>query len=124
MLLDTADDYVDPDPDPILGIAAGEGTDAVSGVGVMNLAAAFQPSGTQSIKINGQKAQLANYLAPSGGAFGDWATASGAFEGLVFTDKYDRGFVMETAPRIGNTATFADLETRERYVTGDSAAFS
>jgi len=95
ILLDTADDYVDTALDPITGTAAGAGADEVSGVGVLNLAQAFSPQGQQTLDFGAEKVSIGTVLAPSGGAFGDWATNSGALNGLVFQDKYERGFVLD-----------------------------
>lgn len=95
ILLDTADDYIDNSPDAITGEIAGVGTDSVSGVGIINLVEAFRPQGQQTLSISSETVSLAQTLAPSGGAFGDWATASGAFNGLVFSDGYGRGFKLD-----------------------------
>ena len=95
ILLDTADDYVSAEIDPITGTVAGAGADEVSGVGILNLAAAFAPQGQQTLDFGIEKVALTDALAPSGGAFGDWVSNSGAFNGLVFQDKYERGFVLD-----------------------------
>ena len=122
VLLDSADDYVDTTPDAILGIAAGQGVDNVSGVGIMNLQAAFQPIGTTSMSINGQKAPLQQVFNAHGGAFGDWMQASNAFEGLVFTDKYNRGFSYSGQQIQSRTANFVDLDARNLSLAGEGGA--
>jgi hypothetical protein len=102
ILLDTADDYVDMTPDAVTGEVAGVGTDSVSGVGIMNLGEAFRPQGQQTLSLSTEKVSLGEALAPSGGAFGDWAEHSGAFNGLVFTDKYARGFRLDADAAAAN----------------------
>ena len=127
ILLDTADDYVDAALDPITGTAAGEGVDDVSGVGILNLARAFSPQGQQTLDFGTEKVALEAALAPSGGAFGDWASNSGALNGLVFRDGYDRGFVLDadavsaqlpsglTGDRMVDFATRADWAAGETH---------
>ena len=136
ILLDTADDYVDASLDPITGTAAGEGADAVSGVGIVNLVEAFRPQGQQTLSIGVEPVTLDVALAASGGAFGDWAEASGAFDGLVFQDKYERGFVLEAdavydlvpnaiPSRLVNLSTRADWAAGEsRRVSNGNLSFS
>ena len=129
ILLDTADDYVDNTPDAITGEIAGVGTDSVSGVGIINLVEAFRPQGQQSLSISGQEMSVAQTLAPSGGAFGDWATASGAFNGIVFTDNYGRGFRLD-ADKAGKslptqlqpTSRVVNMNTRADWAASDSRA--
>jgi subtilisin family serine protease len=95
ILLDTADDYVSTEIDPITGTVAGVGVDNVSGVGILNLVEAFSPQGQQTLDFGSEKVSIVSALAPSGGAFGDWASNSGALNGLVFQDKYERGFILD-----------------------------
>ena len=129
ILLDTADDYVDPNLDPITGTAAGEGADDVSGVGIVNLVEAFRPQGQQTLSIGAEPVTLDVALAASGGAFGDWAEASGAFDGLVFQDRYARGFVLE-ADAIYDLvpddipSRLVNLSTRADWVAGESRRVS
>ena len=129
ILLDTADDYVDPNLDPITGTAAGEGADDVSGVGIVNLVEAFRPQGQQTLSIGAEPVTLDVALAASGGAFGDWAEASGAFDGLVFQDRYERGFVLE-ADAIYDLvpddipSRLVNLSTRADWVAGESRRLS
>jgi len=120
ILLDTADDYVDNTPDAITGEVAGTGTDAVSGVGIINLVEAFRPQGQQTLSISNEEVSVAQTLAPSGGAFGDWATASGAFNGIVFTDDYGRGFKLD-ADKAGKSLP-TQLRPSSRAVNMDMRA--
>ena len=126
ILLDTATDYVDTSPDLITGQVAGTGTDSVSGVGVMNLEEAFRPQGQQNLDFGMEKVGFVEALAPSGGAFGDWATNSGAFNGLVFQDRYERGFRFDAdalAARLpGDTlgSRLADFGSRADWAAGTS----
>tara|TARA_R110000782_G_scaffold30058_1_gene74890 strand:- start:696 stop:2939 length:2244 start_codon:yes stop_codon:yes gene_type:complete len=128
ILLDTADDYVDASPDAITGQAAGVGADSVSGVGIMNLAEAFRPQGQQTLSLSVEKVSLGEALAPTGGAFGDWASNSGAFNGLVFQDKYDRGFRLDadaTAKRLPSgliASRVVDMNTRADWAASQSRA--
>ena len=128
ILLDTADDYVDASPDLITGATAGAGADSVSGVGIMNLAEAFRPQGQQTLSISLDRVSLGEALAPSGGAFGDWASNSGAFNGLVFQDKYDRGFRLDadaTAKRLPRgllASRIVDMNTRADWAASQSRA--
>jgi subtilisin family serine protease len=121
-LLMTADDYVDPNPDAVLGIAAGVGADTVSGVGILNLTRAFAPIGTTSIALGSDKVSLAQALTPAGGALGDWIDHSGAFDGLVFQDMFDRGFRLGEANTGQARAPFADFGIRARYARGEARA--
>tara|TARA_R110001606_G_scaffold74592_3_gene172838 strand:- start:2835 stop:5324 length:2490 start_codon:yes stop_codon:yes gene_type:complete len=126
ILLETADDYVDATPDLITGEVAGAGADSVSGVGIMNLVEAFRPQGQQSLSISVGKVNLGEALAPSGGAFGDWATNSGAFNGLVFQDKYDRGFRLDadatakSLPKGLLGSRVVDMNTRANWAASQS----
>lgn len=128
ILLDTATDYVDPNPDIITGEIAGPGTDSVSGVGLLNLEEAFSPQGQQNLDFDMAKVSFAEALAPSGGAFGDWATHSGAFDGLVFQDKYLRGFrlnadaVAAALPANALDSRLVNFETRADWAAGSSHA--
>ncbi|MEL6474695.1 MAG: S8 family peptidase [Pseudomonadota bacterium] len=129
ILLQTADDYVDASPDAVAGVAAGVGTDVVGGVGSLNLAAAFSPIGQQTLSLGLQRMDLSAALAPTGGALGDWASHSGAFDGLVFQDSYDRAFRLDaaTAERALSRAPspdsrLADLEARAEWQAGQTRA--
>jgi subtilisin family serine protease len=128
ILLDTADDYVDAAPDAITGQAAGVGTDSVSGVGIMNLVEAFRPQGQQTLSLSVERVSLGEALAPSGGAFGDWASNSGAFNGLVFQDRYDRGFRLDadaTAKRVPKgliASRVVDMNSRADWAASQSRA--
>lgn len=123
VLLDTADDYVDPDPDTILGIAASEGVDAVSGVGVLNLAEAFRPQGQASASINGTRVTLTRLGGVPGGAFGDWAGASGALDRLVLIDRYERTFAFKPAALLPEArAPLADFTSRADWQAGEGRA--
>jgi len=123
-LLDSADDYIDNTPDPIRGEAAGVGTDAVSGVGTLNLARAFAPQGATSVQINGRAVPTAMTVAPASGAFGDWASQPGALGTLVFTDKYNRAYRFDAASIMPQgEARIADFDHRADAAVGQSRAF-
>lgn len=121
-LLETADDYITTSLDAVLGVNAGAGTDSVGGRGILNLQRAFSPIGATSLNFEGQQVELATAFGPARGALGDWAEHSGAFNGLVFQDKFDRGF------RIGDThlsapgSTFNDFSVRADYARGQARA--
>ncbi|MEM8921761.1 MAG: S8 family serine peptidase, partial [Pseudomonadota bacterium] len=123
LLLSTADDYVDPNNDVVLGVPAGVGVDAVSGVGILNLEAAFSPQGTSSLSFQTADTVLSvpvgALAAPASGAFGDWARASGAFSDLVFQDSYARGFRLGEIDAAPSAARFQDFDTRARFHEGD-----
>tara|TARA_R100000365_G_C2746536_1_gene75846 strand:+ start:137 stop:2380 length:2244 start_codon:yes stop_codon:yes gene_type:complete len=126
ILLDTATDYVDNSPDPITGEIAGEGVDNVSGVGVLNLEEAFKPQGQQNLDFGIERVSLAEVFAPSGGAFGDWAANSGAFDGLIFQDKYERGFRVNASaitariPKDALGSRLTDFGARANWANGES----
>jgi len=128
ILLDTATDYVDTSPDLITGEVAGAGTDSVSGVGLLNLEEAFRPQGQQNLDFGLEKVSFTDALAPSGGAFGDWATNSGAFNSLVFQDQYQRGFrlnadaIAATLPSYALGSRLVNFETRADWAAGESYA--
>lgn len=121
-LLSTADDYVTTIADPIAGIAAAAGTDTVGGRGIMNLARAFAPIGTSSFTFDGEQVALGEALGPAGGALGDWMEASGAFDGLVFQDMYERGFAIDTTRMMTGRAAFSDFGIRADYARGQARA--
>jgi subtilisin family serine protease len=121
-LLSTADDYVTTTPDAILGINAAAGTDTVGGRGVMNLARAFAPIGTTTLNFDGEQVEVAQALGPASGALGDWMEASGAFDGLVFQDIYERGFQIDTTRMSAGRATFGDFGVRADYARGQARA--
>ncbi|WP_273014002.1 S8 family peptidase [Hyphomonas sp.] len=128
ILLDTATDYVDSTPDIITGEVAGVGTDSVSGVGLLNLEEAFRPQGQQNLDFGSEKVSLIDAVAPSGGAFGDWASNSGAFNKLVFQDKYQRGFqfnadaVAAAFPTDALGSRLINFDTRADWAAGESYA--
>jgi len=121
-LLTTADDFVTTTPDAITGLAAGAGTDVVGGRGIMNLARAFAPIGTTTLSFDGEQVAVAEALGPAGGALGDWMEASGAFDGLVFQDIYDRGFEIDTTRMMAGRARFGDFAIRADYARGRARA--
>jgi subtilisin family serine protease len=121
-LLISADDYVDPTLDPVRGEAAGAGVDAVSGVGIINLARAFSPIGLSSFRFDGEDVPLAQALAPAGGALGDWAEASGAFDGLVFQDSLERGFRVGEAQLSASRSVISDMRTRAEFARAQGHA--
>lgn len=121
-LLTTADDFETTTPDAITGIAAGAGTDVVGGRGIMNLARAFAPIGTTTLSFEGEQVEVAEALGPASGALGDWMEESGAFDGLVFQDVYDRGFEIDTTRMMAGRATFSDFGIRADYARGHARA--
>lgn len=121
-LLETADDYVTTTPDAVLGITAGVGTDAVGGRGILNLQRAFSPIGTTSFNFEGEQVALATALGPASGALGDWVENSGAFDGLVFQDKFQRGFRIGATRTSAARTTFNDFSLRADYARGQARA--
>ena len=121
-LLESADDYVTTSPDAVLGINAGTGTDTVGGRGILNLQRAFAPIGTTSFNFDGQKVALATALGPARGALGDWVENSGAFNGLVFQDKFERGFRIADTHMLAARAPFNDFALRADYARGQARA--
>lgn len=113
ILLTTTDDYVDPTIDPVEGVAAGTGADAVGGLGMIDLQKAFSPIGQTSFSFNGLVVPLGTALAPAKGALGDWAAR--AFDGLVFQDAYQRGFRLNAPTLAPSAAPFNDLAVRASY---------
>ncbi len=123
ILLDTADDYVDPAPDPVLGIPAAPGIDDVSGVGVMNLQRAFQPQGIAQASFNGALVPLSLAVGSASGAFGDWAAHGGLFEGVALIDKYERAFPLNAeAMNLEPRAPIAGFEAQAANFAGDHRA--
>jgi hypothetical protein len=122
ILLDTADDYVTTTLDPVRGELAGVGTDAVGGRGIMNLVRAFSPAGTATVSFDGQLVELAEALGPASGALGDWVENSGAFDGIIFQDRYMRGFRIDDARTISAKAPFSDFGLRADYARGQARA--
>lgn len=98
LLLDTATDVGDA------------GVDRESGAGFVNLDAAFSPVGTTSVSLRTAsitpdsnlstqtpvtiETSLQSLFAQPTGAFGDWAWNSGAFDGIIARDAYNRAFVI------------------------------
>ncbi|MEM7767641.1 MAG: S8 family peptidase [Pseudomonadota bacterium] len=124
ILLDTADDYVDSAIDPVAGVAATAGTDAVSGVGSLNLQSAFSPQGATTMQVNGLSLSPVQVFAPgASGAFGDFATKPGGLSDLVLVDGFSRAFAFDASALVGADAqTFADWQTRAEWSAGDSRA--
>ncbi|MCI4645548.1 MAG: S8 family serine peptidase [Hyphomonadaceae bacterium] len=126
ILLDTADDYVDTEVDPVTGLTAGVGVDAVSGVGVLNLANAFTPQGQAQMALSIGRVDLAHAMsaAPSG-AFGDWAEESGVFERIALIDQYGRAFDFDhTILQAEAAALDTDFAARADWAVGQSRAFA
>ncbi len=123
-LLESADDYVTSTPDAILGINAGAGTDTVGGRGIMNLQRAFAPIGTTSFNFDGKEVALVEALGPARGALGDWVENSGAFNGLVFQDKFERGFRLSDVRMLGSRTPFNDFSLRADYARGQGRALA
>lgn len=122
-LLVTATDYVTTTPDFVAGVTAGVGTDQVGGRGILNLARAFAPIGTASFNFGGEPVEVAQALAPASGALGDWASNSGAFNGVVFQDMYKRGFRADATHMLPGRAAFGDFAVRADYARGQARAF-
>lgn len=123
-LLESADDYVTTTPDAVLGVTAGAGADAVGGRGILNLQRAFSPMGATTMTFGGEQVALATALAPARGALGDWAEQSGAFNGLVFQDKFQRGFRLDNARMLAARSTFNDFGIRADYARGHARALA
>lgn len=122
-LLVTATDYVTTTPDFVSGVAAGVGADQVGGRGILNLARAFAPIGTASFNFGGEQVDVAETLGPASGALGDWATNSGAFNGVVFQDMFKRGFRSDNTRMQPGRAAFGDFALRADYARGQARAF-
>ncbi|WP_371394082.1 S8 family peptidase [Glycocaulis abyssi] len=89
ILLDTALDLGPPGPD------------AQYGMGLIDLAAAFQPIGTTSVAFAGTTAgpvPVEAILADPAGAAGDWIWADGLLDRALLEDRYGRAFSFDTAP--------------------------
>jgi subtilisin family serine protease len=124
ILLTTADDYVNATADPITGTTAGAGTDAIGGRGILNLQRALSPVGTVSFDFGEREVELGQAMGPARGALGDWVENSGAFNGLVFQDKYERGFRVGQAQLTGARAPFSDFTLRADYARGTGRALA
>jgi hypothetical protein len=123
VLLETADDYVTTTPDAITGTTAGAGVDAIGGRGILNLRRAFSPVGTVSFDFgDGLEVELADAMGPAKGAMGDWLEHSGAFNGLVFQDRFDRGFRLDAARMATSRAPFSDFGVRADFARGQARA--
>ena len=124
ILLESADDYVDDEIDPIAGVAAGPGTDAVSGVGILNLETAFSPIGTTSLSVAGESMSAVEaYAAPAAGAFGDWAVGTSGLGRLAVVDAYERAFSVDARAAAGTARPpLADLAQRVDWLAGDHHA--
>jgi hypothetical protein len=123
ILLDTATDYITTTPDTVLGINAAAGVDPVGGRGLLNLQAAFAPQGAMSVAFGMEKIPLAMTVSPAGGAMGDWIEHSGALNGIIFQDRYMRGFRLDQARLSTARAPFADFAMRAAYARGQGHAF-
>ncbi len=121
-LLESADDYVTTSPDAVLGINAGAGTDSVGGRGILNLQRAFSPIGATSFTFDGAMVEVATALAPARGGMGDWFEHSGVFNGLVFQDKFSRGFRIDNTRLLAARSTFSDFSLRADYARGHARA--
>ncbi|HVY88887.1 MAG TPA: S8 family peptidase [Hyphomonadaceae bacterium] len=121
-LLTTATDYVTTSPDAVAGVNAGVGTDVVGGRGILNLARAFAPIGTTSFNFSGLHVLTAEALAPARGALGDWIQNSHAFDGIVFQDKYLRGFRTGSVELSQMHGGFSDMLVRADYARGQARA--
>jgi subtilisin family serine protease len=122
VLLTTADDFVTTTPDAVAGINAAPGVDTVGGRGILNLQRALSPIGTVSFDFGEREVELGQAMGPASGALGDWVENSGAFNGLVFQDKYERGFRIGQAQLSGARAPFADFTLRAEYARGTARA--
>jgi hypothetical protein len=124
ILLTTADDYVNANLDAVTGTAAGAGTDIVGGRGILNLQRALSPVGTVSLNFAGREVELGAAMGPARGALGDWVEASGAFNGLVFQDRYERGFRIGEVQLAQARAPFSDFTLRADYARGQARALN
>jgi hypothetical protein len=122
ILLDTATDYTTTTPDVVLGINAAAGTDPVGGRGLLNLQAAFTPQGATSIAFGAEKIPLAVAMTPASGATGDWIEHSGALNGVIFQDRYMRGFRLDEARLSAARVPFSDFAVRAAYARGQAHA--
>ncbi|MGX6648314.1 S8 family peptidase [Maricaulaceae bacterium MS644] len=86
ILFDSAEDLGDPGPD------------AIYGVGLLDLEAAFRPLGTSTVQVGGSRGDAvlitALTTAPSGAA-GDWVWHSGLLDGAMMKDGYRRAFAID-----------------------------
>src|SRR5690606_7481630 len=97
--------------------------DAVRGRGSVAVARAYSPIGTTSVSVGGGRdVELGEAMGPARGALGDWVEASGAFNGLVFQDKFDRGFRVGQTQLAGARAPFSDFALRADYARGQARA--
>ena len=124
ILLTTADDYINANPDAVTGTAAGAGVDAIGGHGILNLQRALSPVGTVSVDFAGREVELGAAMGPASGALGDWVEHSNAFNGLVFQDRFDRGFRIGEARLAKARAPFSDFTLRADYARGQARALS
>ncbi|MFN3231617.1 MAG: S8 family peptidase [Alphaproteobacteria bacterium] len=107
------------------------GVDSTTGMGLINLAAALLPQGTQSVQtLAGSNLDMSGSGLQTGAAFGDALTgnqsALAALSGTVFLDRYDRTYVADLTPRIGglpddrfDLASFARNSVYRRAAQGD-----
>jgi subtilisin family serine protease len=102
VLFDTATDLGDPGPD------------AIYGMGLVDLEAAFNPVGTSSVEIGGiinaySFESTALTSAPTG-ASGDWVFESGLLSGAVLRDSYDRPFQIDPERPAADISALNTLE--------------
>ncbi len=86
------------------------GVDEVYGVGLIDLAAAFQPVGESSVAVAGQAVSLSALSLPPAGAAGDWIQASGLFDRAILRDGYERAFRFDLAPSEAPSAGLSAME--------------
>lgn len=103
ILFDTAMDLGEPGPD------------AIYGVGLVDLEAAFQPVGASSVQMGGREGEAIDIAAltlPATGASGDWMWNSGLLSGAMMKDAYRRTFRIDpAAPVTAETAGLRAMET-------------
>ena len=104
ILLDTARD------------AGVNGTDAVFGTGILDIAAAFAPQGTTSLAGTSNALALADDFALGSAVMGD--AFSNASLSTIVTDRYDRAYTVELGERARTAAAIPRLRgavERRRY---------
>ncbi|MEL7487306.1 MAG: S8 family peptidase [Pseudomonadota bacterium] len=98
------------------------GTDVVFGRGALNVARAFTPLGPTSISINRVETPLPTTPAVAAGPFSDWISNSGALNGLVYQDSFNRGFRIADLPTPSAATRTAPLAALGDNLRGSGAA--
>lgn len=96
------------------------GPDAIYGMGLIDLEAAFRPVGATSVAMaESEPVAVTALFSPPRGASGDWVWASGLLDDAILRDKYDRAFnfspeAVTLAPDRALTAMSATAENQLR----------